>query len=71
MYPLLISLLLGVKKGLKKILKFFANSNKNNQLQPNRYTKKEYDSFYGLSRHLQKDIGLPPYTSRSNHDDNF
>ncbi len=70
MYPLLISVLLGLKKGLKKVLMFLANSNKNNRLESCGLTKNEYDSLYGLSNHLQKDIGLPPYTSRSSHRDN-
>jgi len=63
MYPLLISVLLGLKKGFKKILMFLANSNKNNDLGTRCISKREIDSLYGLSRHLQKDIGLPPYTS--------
>jgi len=63
MYPLLISLLLGLKKGLKKMLMFLANNNKNNDLDSRCISKREIDSLYGLSGHLQKDIGLPPYTS--------
>ena len=63
MYPLLISLLVGFKKVLKIIIKNLGKTNKNNVLYSNCISKSELDSLYGLSGHLQKDIGLPPYTS--------
>lgn len=63
MYPLLISLLLGLKKVVIAIIKTLGKTNKNNSLYSDCISKRDIDSLYGLSGHLQKDIGLPPYTS--------
>lgn len=64
MYPLMISLLEMLKKGAKALLKTLSKYNKNNALRGFHYSNRERDSLSSLSRHLQKDIGLPPYTSR-------
>ena len=65
MYPLMISLLESLKKGLKSAIKILGKSNKNSCLSEHDLKKTGYDRLYGLSSHLQKDIGLPPYTSRN------
>jgi len=67
MYPLLISLLDVIKKAFKAILKNLAKHNNNNNLSRGNISKREFDQLTNLSSHLQ--IGLPPYTSRSNKGD--
>lgn len=69
MYPLLISLLDVIKKAFKAILKNLAKHNNNNDLSRGNISKREFDQLTNLSSHLQKDIGLPPYTSRPNKGD--
>lgn len=69
MYPLLISLLEIIKKAFKIILKNLAKHSNNNDLSGVNISKREFDQLTNLSSHLQKDIGLPPYTSRSNRGD--
>lgn len=69
MYPLLISLLEIIKKAFKIILKNLAKHSNNNDLSEVYISKREFDQLTNLSSHLQKDIGLPPYTSRSNRGD--
>lgn len=64
MYPLMISLLLVLKKSVLALVKLLGKTNKNNALESTKLSKNELDSLYGLSNHLQKDIGLPPYTRR-------
>lgn len=63
MYPLLISVLEGLKKVFRFMIKNLGKTNKNNDLESKCISKREIDSLYELSGHLQKDIGLPPYTS--------
>lgn len=69
MYPLMISLLDMIKRAFKASLKNLAKYNNNNNLNRGGISKREFDQLTSLSSHLQKDIGLPPYTSRSNKGD--
>jgi len=66
MYPLLISLLGAIKKAFKLVLRNLSKHNSNKDLSRVSMSKREFDQLTNLSSHLQKDIGLPPYTSSSN-----
>ena len=64
MYPILLVILRQLTKIAKKILKIFGNTSKNSHLNGGFVAGNKYEGMQHLSAHLQKDIGVPPYTSR-------
>ena len=70
MYPILLVILRQLTKIAKKILRIFGNTSKNSYLNNGFIADNKYEGMQHLSSHLQKDIGIPPYTSRfSTRDD--